>query len=266
MALTLTLAEYTILAANESLTTAPIGGVVDPPSLRTISTLSRVTEIDLRVQTADIQTARPPATTQGSLRIRSITVNARRYTTIAEWTRAWSLVFQTNNPQLWSLQQAAPAERRGVPGYIDPDTGVFRALGEHEIQRSEILVPGTGQTLDQLLPPGPQALNIVIPPVTEPTLPEPDLPEAETQPSVIAVDLNEEGQLVTTLSDSSQEIVGTVVETALPPGSIISYYGNFALIPEGWVLCDGTNDTPDLSSSFILDPDPDRQFFYIKKI
>jgi hypothetical protein len=79
------------------------------------------------------------------------------------------------------------------------------------------------------------------------------------------VDLGPEGELITTLSDSSQQIVGTVIEPQVPSGAIISFYGNFANIPEGYVLCDGTENTPDLSASFIIDPDPDLQFFYIKK-
>jgi len=39
---------------------------------------------------------------------------------------------------------------------------------------------------------------------------------------------------------------------SLPAGSIIAYNGLFSNIPSGWVLCDGANSTPDLTSSFIM--------------
>jgi len=38
----------------------------------------------------------------------------------------------------------------------------------------------------------------------------------------------------------------------VPIGAIIIWSGTLATIPAGWALCDGTNGTPNLSSSFIL--------------
>lgn len=38
----------------------------------------------------------------------------------------------------------------------------------------------------------------------------------------------------------------------LPPGGIIMWSGSSSSIPSGWVLCDGTNNTPDLRNRFIL--------------
>lgn len=38
----------------------------------------------------------------------------------------------------------------------------------------------------------------------------------------------------------------------LPIGSIIMYSGNVFSIPDGWRLCDGTNETPDLRDRFII--------------
>lgn len=39
---------------------------------------------------------------------------------------------------------------------------------------------------------------------------------------------------------------------ALPKGVILLWYGSLASIPSGFVLCDGTNDTPDLRDKFIV--------------
>ena len=36
-----------------------------------------------------------------------------------------------------------------------------------------------------------------------------------------------------------------------PIGSIVSYNGDINDIPDGWLLCDGNNGTPDLSDRFI---------------
>ncbi len=38
----------------------------------------------------------------------------------------------------------------------------------------------------------------------------------------------------------------------IPPGGIIMWSGDPAKIPEGWVLCDGKNGTPDLRDRFVL--------------
>ena len=37
----------------------------------------------------------------------------------------------------------------------------------------------------------------------------------------------------------------------VPIGSIIMYYGNIAELPSNWIVCDGTNGTPDLRNMFI---------------
>ncbi len=49
--------------------------------------------------------------------------------------------------------------------------------------------------------------------------------------------------------NKENEVVATSVYFE---GMIIMYSGNLAAIPEGWYLCDGGNDTPDLSNRFIL--------------
>lgn len=43
---------------------------------------------------------------------------------------------------------------------------------------------------------------------------------------------------------------------AVPKGSILMWSGNPAQLPAGWVLCDGTNGTPDLKGRFIVGYDP----------
>ena len=38
----------------------------------------------------------------------------------------------------------------------------------------------------------------------------------------------------------------------IPSGMIMIWSGSQTAIPEGWVLCDGTNNTPDLTDKFVL--------------
>ena len=40
-----------------------------------------------------------------------------------------------------------------------------------------------------------------------------------------------------------------------PYGSVIAYSGDKENIPFGWAICDGTNDTPDLQSKFVMGSD-----------
>ena len=42
------------------------------------------------------------------------------------------------------------------------------------------------------------------------------------------------------------------VSSSIPSGLIAIWSGSIGSIPSGWVLCDGTNSTPDLRNSFIL--------------
>jgi len=44
----------------------------------------------------------------------------------------------------------------------------------------------------------------------------------------------------------------TIQRRAFPSGGILMWYGNLAFIPSGWVLCDGTNGTPDLRDRFVV--------------
>lgn len=48
-----------------------------------------------------------------------------------------------------------------------------------------------------------------------------------------------------------QELINEKLTATLPSGVILLWAGSVASIPPGWVLCDGTNGTPDLRGRFI---------------
>ena len=52
-------------------------------------------------------------------------------------------------------------------------------------------------------------------------------------------------------ADTQRAIEAAVASTDFPNGGIIMWSGTLASIPTGWVLCDGTNGTPDLRSRFV---------------
>lgn len=43
-----------------------------------------------------------------------------------------------------------------------------------------------------------------------------------------------------------------IAGAGVPAGTVLSWYGSIANIPDGFVLCDGSNGTPDLRSRFIV--------------
>ena len=45
---------------------------------------------------------------------------------------------------------------------------------------------------------------------------------------------------------------GGDINYAIPAGMIMIWSGSEATIPTGWVLCDGTNSTPDLQNNFVV--------------
>lgn len=47
-------------------------------------------------------------------------------------------------------------------------------------------------------------------------------------------------------------VVAAEISAALPAGSIILWSGSVASIPTGWVLCNGSNSTPDLRNRFVV--------------
>ena len=59
-----------------------------------------------------------------------------------------------------------------------------------------------------------------------------------------------------TFADSAPGTVNKIevpsVNSLLPYGSIIMWYGSIATIPSGWALCNGSNGTPNLVNRFII--------------
>jgi microcystin-dependent protein len=59
-----------------------------------------------------------------------------------------------------------------------------------------------------------------------------------------------------TMSDFvTQEQFETGLSAWLPCGTIVMWSGEIGEIPDGWTLCDGTNDTPDLRARFVVGAD-----------
>lgn len=54
------------------------------------------------------------------------------------------------------------------------------------------------------------------------------------------------------LNVATEKAVKTYVDNRLPGGVIVMWSGKIQTIPQGWVLCDGNNGTPNLSDSFVL--------------
>lgn len=72
-----------------------------------------------------------------------------------------------------------------------------------------------------------------------------------TEPSSLVPDVD---WLATGYVSSFQEetlLVGSQGSNTLPVGTILPYVGNLSDIPHGWVLCDGTNGTPNLTGRFL---------------
>jgi microcystin-dependent protein len=59
--------------------------------------------------------------------------------------------------------------------------------------------------------------------------------------------------MATSLLDSGVEFPDNSTQTkALPQKGIIMWYGDISNIPQGWALCDGLQDTPDLRDKFVV--------------
>ena len=59
-----------------------------------------------------------------------------------------------------------------------------------------------------------------------------------------------EGQIV--LSYLNQDVLDYIDSRGVPPGTIVIWAGFLNEIPDGWALCDGGNDTPDLTERYIV--------------
>ena len=63
----------------------------------------------------------------------------------------------------------------------------------------------------------------------------------------------EEGKVTVHGTVEANRILGLVTSfNSVPEGTIAMWAGSLATIPDGWVLCDGMNETPDLRDRFIL--------------
>jgi len=51
--------------------------------------------------------------------------------------------------------------------------------------------------------------------------------------------------------------IDSEMSVLVPKGIIALWYGAIDDIPQGWVICDGENDTPDLTDKFIIHADAD---------
>lgn len=51
--------------------------------------------------------------------------------------------------------------------------------------------------------------------------------------------------------------MASAIETAIPYGMIMLWYGTISNIPTGWALCDGTNGTPNLTNVFVVGANAD---------
>lgn len=51
--------------------------------------------------------------------------------------------------------------------------------------------------------------------------------------------------------------VASAIDTVLPYGMIMLWYGTVSSIPTGWQLCDGTNNTPNLTNVFVVGANAD---------
>ena len=67
----------------------------------------------------------------------------------------------------------------------------------------------------------------------------------DTGPDTFTGELTVDGNLIVT-----GDITVTGEITAFAPGMIQMWYGTLAAIPTGWVICDGTLGTPDLTAAF----------------
>lgn len=53
-------------------------------------------------------------------------------------------------------------------------------------------------------------------------------------------------------TSSAHATTKSYVDTRLPAGVIVMWSGSVASVPSGWLLCDGTNGTPDLRNRFVV--------------
>jgi len=60
------------------------------------------------------------------------------------------------------------------------------------------------------------------------------------------------GVTATSTDDSTKLATTAFVRDIIPTGVIVMWSGSIASIPTGWLICDGSNSTPDLRNRFIV--------------
>ena len=60
------------------------------------------------------------------------------------------------------------------------------------------------------------------------------------------------GNKITGMANGTALTDAATVAQSVPTGCILMWSGSIATIPSGWLICDGTNGTPDLRSRFIV--------------
>jgi len=63
------------------------------------------------------------------------------------------------------------------------------------------------------------------------------------------------GQLLSTNGSGAFSFASAT--TSIPAGVIVMWSGAISAIPSGWVICDGTSSTPDLTGKFVIHADAD---------
>ena len=82
----------------------------------------------------------------------------------------------------------------------------------------------------------------------------------ETQDDPLA-EFSEE--TISTYNDKMSSVIDDLegleddITTNTPSGIIVMWSGAVSAIPSGWVICDGTNSTPDLTDRFVIHADSD---------
>ena len=57
---------------------------------------------------------------------------------------------------------------------------------------------------------------------------------------------------ITGMANGTALTDAATVAQSVPTGAILMWSGSIATIPSGWLICDGTNGTPDLRSRFVV--------------
>jgi len=72
----------------------------------------------------------------------------------------------------------------------------------------------------------------------------------------LGIEVDEDGEMLPRSQIGSTPFA-TKADDGVPRGAILLWSGSIATIPTGWQLCDGTNGTPDLRSSFVIGASPE---------